>query len=102
MRLVFVNDKDAAPQNAEGRYRCVRVFEDTPPPSQCALEQNFDSNSTGWTNGASATCSTGAFVRGVPTEVVNGGVTTQVAGDNTGGGSAMSVSYTHLRAHETR
>ena len=90
MRLVFVNDKDASPQNAEARFRCVRVFEDTPPGGgSCSFEQDFDSNATGWTNATGATCSTGSFVRASPTAVTNAGVTTQPAGDNTGGGSAM-------------
>ncbi|MEL7369178.1 MAG: DUF1028 domain-containing protein [Myxococcota bacterium] len=90
MRLVFVNDKDASPQNAEARFRCVRVFEDAPTGGgTCALEQDFDSNATGWINAASATCSTGNFVRAQPTVVTNGGVTTQPDGDSTGGGFAF-------------
>ncbi|GAB4193881.1 MAG: hypothetical protein Tsb002_24810 [Wenzhouxiangellaceae bacterium] len=89
MRLVFVNDKDANPQDAQSRFRCVRVFEDTPSGGNCALEQNFGSDATGWINGASATCTTGDFIRGAPTAVSNGGVTTQPAGDNAGGGSAL-------------
>lgn len=90
MRLVFVNDKDATPQNADSRFRCVRVFENTVGGGSCSYEQDFEADATGWTNAAGATCSTGAFIRGTPTQVTNGGVTTQVAGDNTTGtGSAL-------------
>lgn len=91
MRLVFVNDHDAAPQNAASRYRCVRVFEeDAGPGGSCSFEQNFDNNASGWTNASNASCSTGSFVRGTPTVTSNGGITIQAGGDNTSGnGGAM-------------
>ena len=44
----------------------------------------FETGSDGWTTGPGETCSTGTFVRGTPTEVVNGGVTTQAAGSAAG------------------
>lgn len=89
-RLVFVNDKDAGAQDNESRFRCVRVFEDTPPPGQCSLEEDFENGAAGWTNGAAATCTTGDFVLGTPTQQTGSGVITQVGGDNTtGSGSAL-------------
>ncbi|MCG8465278.1 MAG: PKD domain-containing protein [Xanthomonadales bacterium] len=91
MRLLFVNDRDAPPQEAEGRFRCVRVFEDVEePPRQCALQQDFDTDSEGWFVPNNSTCATGNFIRGTPSEQSDGGVITQVGGDNTSGsGSAM-------------
>ncbi|MCH9649047.1 MAG: M36 family metallopeptidase [Deltaproteobacteria bacterium] len=50
-------------------------------------EASFDSGSNGWTNDAASTCSTGTFVQGTPTVIVNGGVTTQVGGNASGAGS---------------
>jgi subtilisin family serine protease len=91
MRLVFANDNDTGSGN-EGRFRCVRVFDDgtpPPPPPNCTVNENFDSATTGWGNDAASTCTTGAYVRAAPTLVTNGGVTTQVGGDHTGGGSAF-------------
>ncbi len=89
-RLAFVNDKDAGTPNNEGRFRCVRVFEDTPPPSTCTVETDFESGATGWSNDAAATCTTGAFVSDTPTQQVASGVITQPAGDNTtGSGNAL-------------
>ncbi|MCB1056731.1 MAG: M36 family metallopeptidase [Acidobacteria bacterium] len=48
---------------------------------------DFESTADGWTNNGASTCSTGSFVRGTPTSVVNGGVTTQVAGAASGTGA---------------
>jgi hypothetical protein len=81
--LVLINDNDAG--TGEGRFRNVRVFETTPPPPPpgCSVEVDFTAGASGWSN--SGSCSTGAFVAGTPTEIVNGGVTTQVAGDHTTG-----------------
>ncbi|TQV72196.1 PKD domain-containing protein [Aliikangiella marina] len=53
---------------------------DTSP--SCQIEESFESGIGGWTTGGS--CSTGTFVTGSPTEVVNGGVTTQVGGAQSG------------------
>ena len=56
----------------------------------CSDEVDFESGAAGWTNSPSSTCSTGSFVVGTPTLVVNGGVTTQLAGDHTtGSGNAF-------------
>ena len=82
MYLVVVNDNDAGSGN-DSRFRNVRVYEDTPPPGSCAADVDFSAGASGWTN--SGSCSTGTFVAATPTEVVNGGVTTQLAGDHTTG-----------------
>jgi len=54
----------------------------------CAFEDDFTS-STGWSNSASSTCSTGTYVRTNPTQFSNGGVVTQVGGDDGGDGFAV-------------
>lgn len=54
----------------------------------CAYEDDFTS-STGWQNSANSTCSTGTYVRTNPTQQTNGGVTTQVGGDDGGDGFAV-------------
>ncbi len=53
--------------------------------SICTVNLDFESGNGGWTNDASSTCTTGTFITGTPTEVVNGGVITQLAGDHTTG-----------------
>ncbi len=51
---------------------------------------DFEGGAAGWTNSPASTCSTGTFVVGTPTEIVNGGVTTQLGGDHTtGSGNAF-------------
>ncbi|MDY7094411.1 MAG: S8 family serine peptidase [Acidobacteriota bacterium] len=84
--LVLANDKDSSPYTNTSKFRNVRIYEDTPPPG--CIVTDFSGGTSGWTNSGSSTCSTGTFVAAVPTEVVNGGVTTQVGGDHTGGGNA--------------
>ncbi|WP_428264804.1 M36 family metallopeptidase [Haliangium sp.] len=90
MNLVFTNDNDAGSGN-NGQFRCVRVVDDAtppPPPGNCTVDDDFESGAAGWTTGG--TCTTGDFVLGTPTEVSNGGVITQVGGDNTSGsGNAL-------------
>lgn len=54
----------------------------------CAFDDDF-SSSTGWQNLSSSTCSTGTYVRTNPTQVTNGGVVTQVGGDDGGDGFAL-------------
>lgn len=99
MRLVFTNDNDAGSTN-DSRFRCVRVFEadapPPPPPGSCTVEQNFDNDATGWTTGGN--CSTGTFVLGTPSEQTNGGVTTQVGGDNTSGSGQALFTATNTSA----
>ena len=90
MRLVFVNDKDAGTLNNTSDFRNVRVFESAGGGGgTCALDDDFESGAAGWSNAASSTCSTGAFVLGAPSQQSTGGVITQVGGDHTGGGSAI-------------
>jgi hypothetical protein len=51
---------------------------------------DFEGGAAGWTNDPASTCATGTFVVGTPTEVIDGGVTTQVGGDHTtGSGNAF-------------
>jgi len=89
--LVLVNDKDSGTLDNTGRFRNMRIYEDAPPPGSCTVETDFEiGGANGWVNSAASTCSTGSFVVGTPTEVVNGGVTTQLAGDHTtGSGNAL-------------
>ena len=95
MYLVVVNDNDAGSGN-DSRFRNVRIYETTPPA--CAADVDFSSGASGWTNSGSSTCSTGSFVAAVPTEVVNGGVTTQVGGDHTTGSGNAFFSATNTSA----
>ncbi len=55
----------------------------------CAYEENFSSGAAGWTIDGSSTCTTGTYVRGNPTQQSNGGVVTQVGGDDGGDGGAV-------------
>ncbi len=53
-------------------------------PVGCAADEHFEGGAGGWTNSPSSTCSTGAFVAGVPNEQSSsGGVITQADGDHT-------------------
>ena len=93
--LVLVNDNDAGSGN-DSRFRNVRIYEST--PSACAADVDFSSGASGWTNSASSSCSTGSFVAAVPTEMINGGVTTQVGGDHTTGSGNAFFSATNTSA----
>jgi len=95
--LALVNDNDAGSGN-DSRFRNVRIYEDTPPPGSCAADVDFEGGAAGWTNSAASTCTTGDFVVGTPTEVVNGGVTTQLAGDHTTGSGNAFFSATNSSA----
>ncbi len=63
----------------------------TPVPT-CSVEEGFESGAGGWINETASTCSTGSFISGAPTEQVNGGVTTQVGGANTGDAAFYTAS----------
>lgn len=65
---------------------------DPPPPTDCAIQEGFETSSTGWTNAAASTCTTGDFIRGAPTTVTNGGITTQVGGANSGTNAMFTAS----------
>ena len=80
MFLALTNDKDSGTLNNQSRFACVRVY-DTEPQS-CDVEESFESGLGGWST--SGSCSTGTFTTGTPDEVVNGGVTTQVGGAQSG------------------
>ncbi|MCB1032768.1 MAG: S8 family serine peptidase, partial [Acidobacteria bacterium] len=70
----------------------------TNPGGACAAEEDFSGGAGGWTNSPSSTCSTGSFVVGTPTTVVDGGVTTQVGGDHTSGSGAAFFTATNTSA----
>ena len=65
-----------------------------PPPATCPdgstplHAADFEADAGGWTQGNDS-CTTGSFVRGTPTEVINDGVTTQVAGGADGSNGAF-------------
>ncbi|TDF39189.1 PKD domain-containing protein [Alteromonadaceae bacterium M269] len=69
-------------------------------PQVCDVNETFESGAGGWTNDPSSTCSTGAFVVGTPTEVVNGGVTTQLAGAHGGSNAFFSAVNTSAGAND--
>ena len=95
MFLVFTNDNDSG--NGNGTFSCVRVFEDSgpPPTGGCTVDDDFEtSGAAGWSNDGASTCSTGAYVVGNPTQQVNGGVTTQVGGSNSGSNSVFTATNT--------
>jgi len=62
-----------------------------PPPPNCTVQQGFETDSTGWSNDAASTCTTGAYVRANPTLVTDGGVTTQVGGSHAGTNSLFTA-----------
>ncbi len=64
----------------------------------CTVEEDFESGNGGWTNSGASTCSTGAFVVNTPTQQTNGGVTTQVGGDNTTGNGNAFFTATNISA----
>jgi len=89
--LAFVNDNDAGSGN-EGVFRCVRVVDDEPPPPmQCTVQNDFESSAAGWSNDASSTCATGAYLRGNPTQQSSSGVVTQVGGSRSGVNSLFTA-----------
>ena len=60
-----------------------------PPPPACAMEEDFESGSSGWTT--SGSCTTGTFVFGTPTQITNSGVVTQVGGTPDGTTAAFTA-----------
>ncbi|MEM9555024.1 MAG: PepSY domain-containing protein [Acidobacteriota bacterium] len=97
MNLVLVNDNDAGTGN-DSTFSNVRIYEDTPNPACTTV--TFESGAEGWTNDASSTCSTGAFVVGTPTVQTNGGVTTQVGGAHSGSNAYFSATNTSAGAND--
>ena len=67
------------------------AIDTTPPPPACSNQlysADFEGGGAdGWTNDGASTCSTGDFLAATPTQVVNGGVTTQVGGAAGGSGA---------------
>lgn len=100
MSIVFTNDQDAGTLTNEGRFRCVRVFEDTgnPPPGGCTVNDDFEtSGAAGWSNDAASTCTTGAYVLGNPTNP-GGGV--QIVGSSSGTSSLFTAVNTSAGADD--
>jgi len=58
---------------------------DLVPLSACTTVDFDDGSAAGWLNSPASTCTTGSFVVATPTEVIDGGVVTQVGGDHTSG-----------------
>ncbi len=69
----------------------VAITINTVGGGDCTVETDFENGFAGWVNNAGlSTCSTGTYVIGNPTQIINSGVTTQVGGDNTSGtGNAL-------------
>lgn len=84
MALVLVNDDDAGNGSNNSRFRDVAV-------RQCSRIDNFEDGAEGWVNNSVlSNCSTGSFVVGTPTQIVAGGIRTQLAGDHSvGSGDAF-------------
>ncbi len=64
----------------------------------CSVTIDFESGAAGFSNSASATCSTGDFVVATPTLQTNSGVTTQVGGDSTTGSGSALFTATNVSA----
>ena len=87
----FNNQKTVADESTDCSFESIRIAAAGPPPP-CTVDDDFETASAdGWVNSSASTCSTGAFVLGTPTAVVNGGVTTQVDGANSGGNALFTA-----------
>ena len=73
---------------------CNEATDTCTPGSTCAVDDDFESGTVGWANDAASTCSTGDYVEGNPTSVVNGGVTTQIGGSHSGVTSIFTATNT--------
>jgi len=74
--------------NPTNGFNIPASCDDPPPTCENVLHAaDFEGSADGWTNNGSSTCSTGTFVQGAPTQIVNSGVTTQVAGAASGSGA---------------
>ena len=67
------------------------AFQAIAQTADCTVDQDFEASATGWINSTASTCTTGDYVLGNPTEVVNGGVTTQVGGSSSGTNSLFTA-----------
>lgn len=65
-----------------------------PPTANCVVDDDFESGAGGWSNSAQSTCATGTYVLGTPTEIINGGVITQVGGANSGVNAIFTATNT--------
>ncbi len=70
----------------------VQVCPTTPP--SCVVDDDFEGGAPDWDNDPASTCTTGDYVTGNPTQQVNGGVTTQVGGANSGTTAIFSATNT--------
>lgn len=87
--IVYVRSRDTSGTWGAVSAAFLNITDSPPPPPVgCAFEDDF-TTSTGWSNDATSTCSTGAYVRTNPTQVTNSGVVTQVNGDAGGDGFAL-------------
>ena len=69
---------------------------DPAPAPGCSYEIDFESGASGWTTGGN--CSTGTFILGTPTQVVNEGIITQVDGDHTSGSGTAAFTASNSSA----
>ncbi|MBX2857759.1 MAG: S8 family peptidase [Cellvibrionaceae bacterium] len=68
-------------------------FEPTPTPvaDNCDVQESFENGSGDWGIDNASTCTTGNYVVGAPTEQINQGIVTQVAGANSGNNAVFTA-----------
>ncbi|MEM7582055.1 MAG: M36 family metallopeptidase [Acidobacteriota bacterium] len=89
---VSASDAAGAGDIVEAGIDNVQICPTTPP--SCVVDDDFEAGAPAWNNDPASTCTTGAYIVGNPTEQVNGGVTTQVGGANSGTSAIFSATNT--------
>ena len=79
---------------------CDEVGDVCVPGSSCAVDDDFESGTAGWINDAASTCTTGDYVTGNPTVIVNSGVTTQIGGSHSGVNSIFTATNTSAGSND--
>ncbi len=89
--FVIVNDDDAGAAN--NTVTISNVVISTGSGDDCTVEESFENTAGGWFR-LNDSCSTGAFIRGTPSEVINDGVTTQPNGAADGTNAVFTAANT--------
>lgn len=87
------NDGDGAIDCADSECSGAPACTDT---GTCSVIEDFENGATGWSNSASSTCSTGAYVLGSPSSQSTDGVVTQVGGASSGTTAVFTAANTSL------
>ena len=90
MHLVLISDHDVTNSANRSWFHNILIYESN---RAFSVIEDFESGMEVWTNSGESSCTTGAFVLGIPIEQrTGGGFVIQAGGDHSMGGRAMPYS----------